>query len=245
MKKILFFTLILLIAFPSGSMGQGRNDRPWEFFGGIAATNYFGDIGGTSHDKWLSLEGCRVENTRPAIQLGLRYWDLINWDRFAVSGTLSMGWLRGNDKGGPNAGRDYHFSTLFVEPSARLEFFPVKNYQLLSRVSRRGSLRNGGLFSFYVFGGAGAVAYHVMPNENLEDWRESYDIDHGFITGVIPVGLGLKLGISDTMDLGLETGRRFALNDYLDGYTSDASKYNDVYYLTTIQLVYRFQRFGR
>lgn len=100
MKKILFFTLILLIAFPSGSIGQGRNDMPWEFFGGIAATNYFGDIGGTSHDKWLSLEGCRVENTRPAIQLGLRYWDLINWDRFAVSGTLSMGWLRGNDKGG-------------------------------------------------------------------------------------------------------------------------------------------------
>lgn len=217
--------------------GQSWRAKPYEFYGGIVTASYFGDIGGTAdNDNLYGLKDLDILRTRPGAGAGLRYFQN---DYLAFNGSLSLGWLSGNDEGGRNESRAYIFNSVILETAARIEFFPVKDIRVLSGVNRRGLVRNYGTFSVYIFGGAGALVYHVIPNENLKERRERDNIDHGMVTMVLPAGAGIKIGISNRMDIGLEIGGRYSLNDYLDGFTSPTATSNDIYYLTNLQLVYR------
>jgi hypothetical protein len=70
-------------------------------------------------------------------------------------------------------------------------------------------------------------------------------IEHGMETGgfsaVIPAGLGATLIFSPNINFGLEVGGRYAFTDYLDGYTSQFSKANDVYYLLNFTVTYKLK----
>ncbi len=239
-RKAIPFMLALLLVLPAS--GQSWRSRPFEAYGGFGPVNYFGDIGGSANENnWYGLRDLDITRSRPGFIAGLRY---IPGKYLAANGNLVLGWMSGDDKGGRNESRAYIFNTAFLEVSARGEFFPVRDVRILSGVDRRGLVRNYGTFSFYLFGGAGTILYHVMPNDNLEARRERDNLEHGMVTVVFPAGLGIKLGISNTMDIGFEIGGRYSLNDYLDGFTSPTATSNDIYYLTTVQLVYRLAGLG-
>jgi len=106
-------------------------------------------------------------------------------------------------------------------------------------VNRRGLVRNYGTLSAYLFAGAGAVIYHVIPNDELRARQERDNIEYLPATIVLPAGAGVKIGIANLIDLGFETGGRYAMNDYLDGFTSPFARANDIYYITTVNLIYR------
>ena len=237
--KVLWSFFLFLFYIPP-SQGQNWRSSPWEFFGGIAISNYFGDIGGSDADNtWYGLKDLDVTGSRPAVAAGLRY---ITSNYLAVSGKLAMGWLSGNDAGGRNGTRGYSFNSAIMEPSVRTEFMPVRDLPLFERsVNRRGMVRNYATLSAYFFGGLGVTFYHVIPNEQLAARQESDNISYGPATMIFPAGLGLKLGINNKTDIGVEIGGRYALNDYLDGFSSDSSTSNDIYYLTSVQMVYRLQ----
>lgn len=234
-NALLPFLLFLVFALPLS--GQPWRTTPYEIYGGIGSVNYFGDIGGSADENtWHGIKDLDIKKSRPGIIGGVRY---IPGDYLAFNGSLAMGWLSGNDGGGKNEGRDYEFHTFIFEPSARMEFFAVKDYPMGGGLNRRGLVRNYATLSVYIYGGMGALIYNVRANENLEARQIRDNIDHGPVTMVIPAGLGAKIGISNTTDIGFEIGRRYGMNDYLDGFTSDSSTANDIYYITSVQLVFR------
>jgi len=232
-------TFILLTALSSGLHGQTWRTMPWEFQAGIGSANYFGDIGGSAaENNWYGLRDINIIRSRLTGTAGARY----NHNQYlSFSGHLSLGWLSGDDAGGPNDGRGYVFNTLFMEPMGRVEFFPLRDLQIGEGLDRRGMVRNYATFSTYIWTGFGTIVYGVIPNDALKARRERDNIEHGFITGVLPFGVGAKIGIMNVIDLGIELGGRWSFNDYLDGFTSPTATSNDIYYLTTINIVYRLK----
>jgi len=239
--KVVWFSFLILI-FASPASGGDWRATPFELYAGIGTVSYFGDIGGSADENtWYGIKDLDILRSRPGIMAGLRYFAS---DYVGVSGSLALGWLSGNDTGGRNEERGYIFNTIIFEPLARIEFFPVRDFMLLRGVNRQGLVRNYGTFSAYLFAGAGAVIYHVMPNENLRERQKRDNIEHGMVTMVLPAGVGVKLGLSNRIDIGFEIGGRYALNDYLDGFTSPFASSNDIYYLTTVQLIFRLPGIG-
>ncbi len=240
-KSFLFF--FLFIIFSLTVRAQAWRATPWELQLGIGAANYFGDIGGTADENnWYGVKDLEIFQTRLSGAGLLRY----NYsERISFSGKFALGWLSGDDEGGRNEGREYTFNTFFLEPSGRVEFFILRDLLGARGVDRRGLVRNYATVSAYIFGGAGAVFYSVHPNDKLQARQERDNIQHGFVTMVLPAGAGVKFGIMNTVDLGFEIGGRYALNDYLDGFTSRFSSANDIYYITTVNLVYRLEAIRR
>ena len=210
---------------------------------GIGSANYFGDIGGAADENnWYGLKDLEIFSSRLTGIAGVRY----NHSRYiSFSGNLALGWLYGDDAGSKNEYREYAFNTLFLEPSGRVELFLLRDLLKAEGVDKRGLVRNYATISAYLFTGAGAIFYNVMPNDELQARRERDDIGHGFVTGVIPAGAGVRIGIENVVDIGMEIGGRWAFNDYLDGFTSRFSSANDIYYLTTVNLVYRLGNLRR
>jgi hypothetical protein len=204
---------------------------------GIGSGNYFGDIGGTYHDdNMYGLRDFDPLRSRPFLVTGLRH----NYGRYiSFTGTANLGWLSGSDAGGRNEARDYVFNTFIFEPSGRVEFFTLKDYRIGSGLNRRGMVKNYATLSGYLFAGTGAVIYNVKPNENLLARQKRDGINTGLVRVVIPAGLGVKFGIKNHVDLGIELGRRYVLGDHIDGFTSPTSRANDIYYITSVMLVYR------
>ena len=232
-------SLFLLAAITTTIQGQSWRSSPWEFQAGVGSANYFGDIGGTAHeDNWYGVRDLDLFRSRLTGKAGVRY---NHSQYFSFSGHAALGWLSGCDSGGRNETRGYVFNTIFFEPGARAEFYPFRDILGRRGLDRRGMVRNYATVSTYVWAGMGAIVYGVIPNDALEARRERDNIDHGFITGVIPAGVGIKMGIMNNVDIGLEIGGRWAFNDYLDGFTSPTAQSNDIYYVTTVNIVYRLQ----
>jgi hypothetical protein len=243
MRTKSFLSIFFLIILSLTVRAQEWRATPWELQLGIGSAHYFGDIGGTAaENNWYGVKDLEIPRTRLSGSGLLRY----NYsEHFSFSGKLALGWLSGNDEGGRNEVRDYVFNTFFLEPSGRVEFFVLRDLVRASGVDRRGLVRNYASVSVYLFGGAGAIFYTVNPNDELRARQERDDIEHGFMTMVLPAGAGVKIGIQNTVDIGFEIGGRYALNDYLDGFTSPFSSANDIYYITTVNLVYRLESIRR
>lgn len=228
--------LLSLTVFESKS--QSWRKSPYEVILGFGASNFFGDIGGTAAENNLfGLRDIRLRSSRPSIHGGFRYFLP---DNFALRGNISVAMLGDTDKGSKNESREFTFTTLIGETSVFGEYFIARDLSIGGpRTNRRGLLRNYATFSAYVFAGIGSVVYFVNPNENLKQVQEIRGIDHGFMTIVLPVGVGVKLGIANSFDIGLEIGGRYSFSDHLEGYTSQFSKAKDVYYLTHFNVIYR------
>ena len=65
-------------------------------------------------------------------------------------------------------------------------------------------------------------------------------IQSGF-TAVVPLGLGGNVSAYPNLNLVLELGFRYAFSDNLDGYTSQYSSANDVYYFFNFTVTYRLK----
>jgi hypothetical protein len=239
MRIVVFCSFLLFPVFSGPALSQRWRPTPYEIFSGLGAANYFGDIGGTdSENDWLGLKNLDIARSRPGFVMGVRYFP---YRRFAVNGTLSMGWLSGTDEGWRNENRGYIFNTAIVEPSGRIEYYPMRDETIASGVNRRGLRRIYPTFSGYVFAGAGAAFYMVSTNDLLEARQEREGIRHGMVTMVLPAGFGVKFGINQQFYIGFESGVRYTFSDYLDGFSTSLSKSNDWYYLTTLQVVYKLQ----
>ena len=238
MSARILWSSVFCLSFMFSTHGQSWRSTPNEIHGGITFSNYFGDIGGWSGDNnWYGIRDLNIARSRPGISAGIRHIPL---NYIAFNGSMVAGWLSGSDHGGKNPERGYVFNTVFIEPSIRTEFLAVRDRPLFGRrVNRRGLVRNYATFSAYFFGGVGAAFYHVMPNELLAERQQRDGIEYSPVTVVLPAGLGVKLGIRNYTDVGLEVGGRYALNDYVDGLTTDTSTSNDIYYITSVNMVFR------
>ena len=236
MKRSLLVVIILCITvqFTDAQLWKMRR---WEAEFGAGPSFSFPDVGGyTSGKNLLGFKDLSIKQTRFNVSGSVKY-RLSRTVNTRVSFTYAM--LHSTDDRGSNEGRQFESTTNLYEPTLLFEYYFVKNKYESSYLFLRGKSFWGLLSSldFYTFTGIGGASFSVKGNEALVD--EGLP-DSGF-AAVIPVGLGATLIYTPNINFGLEIAGRYALTDYIDGYTSQYSKARDVYYFLNITVTYKLK----
>ena len=82
------------------------------------------------------------------------------------------------------------------------------------------------MMDFYATASVGAAFYSVKPNAELE----SRIVQDGGVTFTVPIGAGLSIVMSPEASIGAELLIHKTFTNYLDGYTSQYSAGNDLFY---------------
>ncbi len=243
MKKqiLLFFAIILLI--PIYGYSQKWKLTREEIMGGIGITNYFGDIGGAADPDASVFADIDFGSTRPSVMVGYR--NRLT-ERLAAKGSLTYANFHGSDVGSKNEARNYSFSTNMFELYGHVEYHITPEKQLItySTMSLRSGLKKfNAAFNLYVFAGIGGAYFKPKAKDDFID-SERFNGDKN-LTFVLPVGIGGKYPVLSDLYVGFELSGRLTTTDYIDGFSPDASKANDLYYLTTIYVSYKIKPKGR
>lgn len=238
MRKILIIITACLLLYSTGN-AQIWKVRRIEFSGGIGTTNIYGDIGGyTPGQNLLGFKDFTFKQTRFNLNGFARYRFL---DNVSARVNLALGIFHSTDVRGSNETRGFTSNTIFFEPTIQGEYYFIKNKTEGSFLMYRG--KKGGrkpffsMFDFYVCTGFGGIAYNVRPNAKL-DLR---GLPVSGFTAVVPVGIGINFVYSGDIKFGAELGYRYTFTDYLDGYTSIYSKFNDIYHFFSLNFIYRIK----
>jgi len=236
MKRCLTIVLLLALIASVGQSQELFKRTRIEAVGGIGISQFFGDIGGfTPSQNIIGLKDIIFHQTRFNFEGALKYRIL---EDLSVKLSINTGLFHASDAKGSNEGRGYSASTFFLEPAVTGEYYFIKSKQENKYSFYRGKRMTGSLFSFmdfYAFTGFGGLSYSVKGNAALV----SHGMNKGGFTAVIPVGVGANFLFSTDYAFGVELGGRYTFSDYLDGYSSQYSKSNDVYYLLTFTFTYR------
>lgn len=211
--------------------------RRWEASAGLGISQFYGDVGGFSITKnLLGLKDITYLQTRFDINGSIKY--RIKRE-INVRASFTSGMLHATDIRGSNERRDYEAKISFFEPALLGEYFFIKSEMENSYRFSAGKkkLINDILASLdvYAFTGIGGLIYNVKGNDALV----ARGLKNGGFSAVIPLGLGTNFIYSRNLNFGVEIGARYALTDYLDGYTSQYSKANDVYHLLNFTVTYK------
>lgn len=237
---IIFLFCLIFIIFEGQAQGQLWKMRRYEASAGFGPTQFFGDIGGFSKTKnILGIRDLSFLQTRFDLNVNFKY--RITQDiNLRLSG--SFGYLHATDARGSNEGRDFEASISIFEPALIGEYYFIKNKAENSYLFGKGRGTDGikGLITsldFYAFTGIGGLSYTIKGNDKLV----AHGIDPGGFTAVIPVGIGSTLVYSPDFNFGIELGGRYSFSDNLDGYTSQYSSSNDVYYFFNFTVTYKLK----
>ena len=238
MKRSILIILLLSFIF-SISDAQMWTLRRWEANAGIGPSFFFGDVGGYSQTKNIhGLKDITFKQMRFDFNVNLKYrvTQILN-----IRLSLTSGLLHATDIRGSNENRGFESSILIFEPAFIGEYYFIKNKAENSYLFTKG--KNTGLFGFiksldfYVFSGIGGLVYSVKGNSRLEN----FGINPGGFTTVIPIGVGSTLVYSPNFNFGVELNYRYSFSDHLDGYTSQYSRSNDVYYFFNFIITYKLK----
>jgi hypothetical protein len=240
MKRSVIFILLFFLLIPY-SEAQLWKMKKFEFTLGAGPSMFFGDIGGFSRDKNLiGFRDMSISQTRFDLNLNLKYRIT---QKINARVSLTYGLLHASDQRGSNEERGFEASISIIEPALIGEYYFIKNRAessyLFSKGRVEGSDRVGLLRSldFYLFAGIGGIKYFVSGNDKLVD----YGMKTSGYASVIPVGLGTTLVYSPNINFGVEFGGRYAFSDNLDGYSSQYSNSNDVYYFFNLTITVKMK----
>ena len=201
MKKILF---VLSLAFLSLASNAQHNLNLNLFLG---TSNYSGDL----QDKQFTFNQAHL-----AGGIGLGY-EVSN--HFSVRASFKIGKISADDKQGRNKARNLNFSSQLSEGSLDLQY-------LITPLNQH-------VFTPYIF--AGVAIYHFDPY-TFDSSGTKYYLNplstegEGFVSGrnnysltqfSIPFGVGVKMPLSENINVGFEVGYRKLFNDYLDDVSKD------------------------
>jgi hypothetical protein len=166
------------------------------------SSNYSGDL----QDK-----GFTFSQAHFAGGVGVSY-DIT--EHFSATGGVNFGTVSGNDKYGRNKARNLNFTSAISEANLGIQYFitPLSEH----------------LLTPYVF--VGIAVYHFNPYTTDTSGRKTFlrplsTEGEGFLPGksnynltqlAIPFGAGVKLSLSDNVNIGAELGYRKLFTDYLD-----------------------------
>ncbi len=227
MKKSVLVIVALLMfgAISNVSFGQKWKKNRMYATAHLGATNFLGDLGGSSDIGSFGLKDVDIQSTRAAIGGGFSYRI---YERLNVKSNLYFGLIGGDDSwtGQINRNvRNLHFRSILVELSAQAEV-----YLTLQNTGKNWGRRrtNRMPVTSYLFAGVGGVYfnpkakytdgkwYELQPlhteGQGLVDTRKAYSR----IALAIPFGIGLKYDINRKFSLGFEYGIRWTNTDYMD-----------------------------
>ena len=174
--------------------------------------------------------------------------------RYAVRLQLLQGWLTGDDAKYENPAWRQQRNFNFTTPVTELSLQVVRN--IIGLMPNEAGIIN---FSPYVFAG---LSYSFLKIKR--DWSNfnyshfagetavidglAEDINHKVPKGIfsVPIGLGVRYGISEKLSLSLEGTYRILDTDYLDGFSQAANPdLNDHYHTLMAGLIYSFGKRNR
>jgi hypothetical protein len=238
MKRSILIILLCSIIVPLSEAQLWKMKR-YEAVAGFGPTLFFGDIGGYSKTKnILGLKDMSFLQTRFDLNFNVKYRIT---QEINARLSLAYGFLHATDQRGSNESRGFEASISIFEPTVIGEYYFIKNRAESSYLFNKG--RGGALagflgsLDFYAFTGFGGLSYSIKGNDKLV----SQGINPGGFTAVIPVGLGATMVYSPDFNFGVELGGRYSFSDNLDGYTSQYSSSNDVYYFFNFTITYKLK----
>ena len=247
MNQKLWISIIALLLLTSiDGYGQRWKLRRYEADFYVGLVTFHGDIGLANQPLLNNFNGIRPS-------FGFMPKFRITQD-FSVSLDLAYLMYGGKDIEGSSHGRLYSFNSHAFQHAVRLEYYILGDSRRFisgAVYNRKGMVNNYNKLYLYVFGGVGGVLSKAkvkdLNNEGAEPLENpGYNNDLNY-TAIFPVGGGAKWAIDPRWSIGVEMGYQFTLSDYLDGYASAWSEYNDSYYLTTVKAIMniRSDRKGR
>jgi hypothetical protein len=236
MKRSLV-VVILFFIIAQISEGQLWRQKRYEAIVGLGSSHFFGDVGGYTKTKnILGLKDITFKQTRFDFNMGLRYRIL---DDLSARLSLTYGILNATDERGSNPDRGMEAKTSIFEPALIGEYCFIKskmeNSFLFSRGRKTPFKSVISSIDIYAFTGIGGLSYNVKGNDKLV----ARGLKNSGFAAVIPAGIGLNMLIRPEYNFGIEIGGRYAFSDYLDGYTSQFSSSNDVYYFFNFTFTYK------
>jgi hypothetical protein len=135
-------------------------------------------------------------------------------DKFSIRSGVTLGKLSADDKFGRNRLRNLNFSTSLTEFNLGLEYYitRLQDHALTPYVFAGIALYH---FNPYTFDTSG-TKYFLKPlsteGEGFIDGKNNYNLTQL----AIPFGAGVKLSLSDNINVGVEAGFRKLFTDYLD-----------------------------
>lgn len=220
MRSILLLILIII-----SSIGFSQH---WKFLRhevtlGIGTSHFLGELGGANTIGSNGINGFKdleFKLTRPAIAAGYRFYLS---PMFALKADLTYARLNGDDELTTEKfrqNRNIHFRSPLIELSARVEFYPLKEY--FGHMYRSNGVLGNTVrkISPYVFVGVGGFWFNPK-SEYQGDWialqpLETEGVSYKKIAISMPFGVGVKYALSNQLSIGLEFGLRYTSSDYLD-----------------------------
>lgn len=240
-RSVLFIFLFCLLYTMTENKANGQlwKLKRWETTIGAGPSFFFGDIGGYSQsENLLGFKDLSFNQTRFNFNFNVKYRISA---KFNARINFTLAFIHASDAKGSNEGRDFEISMTGFEPALLGEYYFIKNRAEESYLFSKG--RGTGFGSilrsldFYVLAGVGGLSYKINANKKLED----RGLDPSGFAPVIPVGIGTTLVYSPNYNFGVEFGGRYAFSDNLDGYTSQYSSSNDVYYFLNFTITYKLK----
>lgn len=156
--------------------------------------------------------------------------------------------LQGDDRKYPERdSRNFRFTTNLIELGAMVEWEPFGSNRYYA--DARGSLVMDKLISPYLFTGIAVGLANLDTDFSdysgnnlaiLDGIREDEAIGNSTTFLAIPIGVGVKMDITQAFTLALEVGGRYSFSDYIDGISAAAGDSTDLYFASGIILYYRF-----
>jgi hypothetical protein len=234
MNKILTTFLLLFVTIPFYFGQYFNTQRNWsmnkkELVFGLGATGFLGDLGGA--DKIgtdFSPKDYDFKSTNVGGSIGFRY-------RFhpyySTTSMLNFGMIKGSDANTNEPvryNRNLHFRSPVLNFSQRFEFILFANEKFGRRYKIPGLKgfreRNE---QFYLFSGVGVLLFN--PQAQYEGkWYNLYDLKtegqglpggatpYKRVTATIPMGIGMRMGISRYWRFGIEISYIKTFSDYID-----------------------------
>ncbi len=211
--------------------------KRWELVGGVGTAHLYGDIGGYSKgSNVIGLKDFSFKNLRFNVAAGMRYNFQYN---LSLRLNLNVTGLHASDSKGSNETRGFESSTYMFEPDLLAEYCIIKSkYEsdfLFSKKTNHMFLNLLNTLSLYGFAGIGCTSYKVNHN----DVQVVGTTSNGGFAVTIPAGFSLNMLWNSRTSFGVEFAVKYALSDYIDGYTSQFSKSNDFYHTITFTYSYK------
>jgi hypothetical protein len=236
MKKTAFFLIFFL--FVSILLKAQIRDLQWqkyrhEIFGGIGATNFMGDLGGSDIVGRTPLRDFDFKASRYVIHGGYFYRFHKRW---SVGATIAYGSLYGGDKYTNEqyrSERNLHFRSTLIELSPMICFSIItESFSHSYKVGQKGkaSIKP----NVYIFTGIsgfwfnpkaqydGDIAEHkgkwfaLQPLRTEGQGKVETRDPYNRIALAIPAGLGISFPFSKQLSIGAEFGFRYTFTDYVD-----------------------------
>ncbi len=235
MKKLQIILLVSVLLIP-GIVEAQRYKQRWKAYRsevhfGAGATNFLGELGGADAIGTDYFKDLEINQTRIAIQAGLRYKLS---QMFALNTHFAYGKVSGDDALTKEFFRNYrnlNFKSNIYELGSNFEFAFIREsvghrYRLKGVRGQRG-------FEMSAYGFVGIAGFYFSPKGQIDgEWVKLRDLNtegqgltstrkkYSNIQVAIPLGIGFKYSFDRRWGIGLEYGIRKTFTDYID----DASK---------------------